>query len=154
MPFRYKLQKLYGMRERKKKEQEQVVQEAEAAVRKVQAKLNAKLQEQADVRQQRQQIDAMMLEGIDLYLQHLVVKIQEIQVEVDQAKQKLKDEEALLAQYHMELEALEKHKEKAKETWLEEEKAREMKVLDEIASQRYFRQMVERAAEEAEDERN
>jgi flagellar protein FliJ len=154
MPFRYKLQKLYGMRERKKKEQEQVVQEAEAAVRKVQAKLNAKLQEQADVRQQRQQIDAMMLERIDLYLQHLVVKIQEIQVEVDQAKQKLKDEEALLAQYHMELEALEKHKEKAKETWLEEEKAREMKVLDEIASQRYFRQMVERAAEEAEDERN
>jgi flagellar protein FliJ len=154
MPFRYRLQKIYDMRERKKKEQEQVVIEAENAVKRAEARRDEKISEQASVREQRRTLDPMMLESIDLYLQHLAGKIIELQVEVDDANAKLKIEQELLAKLNMELEALEKHKEKSKELWKEEEKAREMKMLDEIASQRYFRQMVERIAEEAEENRD
>ena len=53
MPFRYRLQNIYNLRERKKKEQEQVVNDAQNAVRKVQVRLDAKVAEREDVRQQR-----------------------------------------------------------------------------------------------------
>jgi flagellar protein FliJ len=154
MPFRYRLQKIYDMRDRKKKEQEQVVIEAENAVKRAEARRDEKISEQASVREQRRTLDPMMLESIDLYLQHLAGKIIELQVDVDTANARLKEQQDILAKLSMELEALEKHKEKSREVWNEEEKAREMKMLDEIASQRYFRQMVERLAEEAEDSRD
>jgi flagellar export protein FliJ len=135
------------MRERKKKEQEQVVNEAQNAVRKVQVRLDAKVSEREDVRHQRKTINPMMLDTIDKLLVRYAEQIVEIKTELDEANRILKEEEEKLAICRQELEALEKHKERAKEEWLEEEKQAEMKMLDEVASQRYFRQMVESAQE-------
>jgi flagellar export protein FliJ len=135
------------MRERKKKEQEQVVNEAQNAVRKVQVRLDAKVAEREDVRHQRKTINPMMLDNIDKLLVRYAEQIVEIKTELDEANRLLKEEEEKLAICRQELEALEKHKERAKEEWLEEEKQAEMKLLDEVASQRYFRQMVESAQE-------
>ncbi|MFN7310875.1 MAG: flagellar export protein FliJ [Vampirovibrionales bacterium] len=147
MPFRYRLQNIYNMRERKKKEQEQVVNEAQNAVRKVQVRMDAKIAEREDVRHQRKTINPMMLDTIDKLLVRYAEQIVEIKTELDEANRILKEEEEKLAICRQELEALEKHKERAKEEWLEEEKQAEMKMLDEVASQRYFRQMVESAQE-------
>jgi flagellar export protein FliJ len=141
--FVYRLQKVYEMRERKKKEQEQRVQEAHSAVRQANAKLQANQQEQATVAQQLQESPPMMLAMIDRYLQSLRDKRVTLLEEKQQAEATLKEEEKKLSICHQELEALEKHKERCKEEWLEEEKAIEMKMLDEIGSQRYFRQQQE-----------
>jgi len=148
MPFRYRLQSIMNMKERAKAKQEQVVNEAAAAVRTVEAKRDTKILEQINVRAQRMEVDPMMLNSIDKFLVHIAAQILEILEELAEAKAVLKEEEAKLSICRQEVEALEKHKEKAKEVWKEEEKAREMKQLDEVASQRYFRQMIE-AAEEA-----
>ena len=147
MPFRYRLQNIYNMRERKKKEQEQVVNEAQNGVRKVQARLEVKVTERENVREQRKTVNPMMLDNIDKLLVRYAEQIAEIKVELEEANRLLKVEEDKLAICRQELEALEKHRERAKEEWLEEEKQAEMKMLDEVASQRYFRQMVESAQE-------
>jgi flagellar FliJ protein len=147
MPFRYRLQNIYNLRERKKKEQEQVVNDAQNAVRKVQVRLDAKVAEREDVRQQRKTANPMMLDNIDKLLIRYAEQIVEIKTELEEVQRILKEEEAKLAICRQELEALEKHRERAKEEWLEEENQAEMKLLDEVASQRYFRQMVESAQE-------
>ncbi|XVJ50639.1 MAG: flagellar export protein FliJ [Vampirovibrio sp.] len=147
MPFRYRLQNIYNLRERKKKEQEQVVNEAQNKCRKIQARIDAKYAEREDVRHQRKTIDPMMLNTIDALLVHLATQILAIKEELEEAQRILKEEEDKLAVCRQELEALEKHKERALEEWKEEEKQAEMKQLDEVASQRYFRQMVEAAQE-------
>jgi flagellar export protein FliJ len=141
--FVYRLQKVYELRERKKKEQEQRVQEAQAAVRAAEARLQANLQEQAGVIEQMRISPPMMLEMGDRFLQRLREKHVELRQEKEVAQQKLKEEEDLLKIRHQELEALEKHKERCLEEWKEEEKAIEMKMLDEIGSQRYFRNQQE-----------
>ncbi len=147
MPFRYRLQNIYNLRERKKKEQEQVVNEAQNAVRKVQVRLDAKVAEREEVRHQRKTINPMMLDNIDKLLVRYAEQILEIKTELSEANRILKEEEEKLAICRQELEALEKHRERAREEWLEEEEQAEMKMLDEVASQRYFRQMVESAQE-------
>jgi flagellar FliJ protein len=147
MPFRYRLQNIYNLRERKKKEQEQVVNEAQNKCRKIQARIDAKYAEREDVRHQRKTIDPMMLNTIDALLVHLATQILAIKEELEEAQRILKEEEDKLAVCRQELEALDKHKERALEEWKEEEKQAEMKQLDEVASQRYFRQMVEAAQE-------
>jgi flagellar export protein FliJ len=147
MPFRYRLQNIYNMRERKLKEQEQVVNEAQNTCRKIQARIDAKYAERDDVRHQRKTIDPMMLKSIDDLLIHLATQIASIKEELVEAQRILKEEEDKLAICRQEVEALEKHKERCKEEWLEEEKQAEMKMLDEVGSQRYFRQMIEAAKE-------
>jgi flagellar FliJ protein len=147
MPFRYRLQNIYNLRERKKKEQEQVVNDAQNAVRKVQVRLDAKVAEREDVRHQRKTANPMMLDNIDKLLIRYAEQIVEIKTELEEVQRILKEEEATLAICRQELEALEKHRERAKEEWLAEENQAEMKLLDEVASQRYFRQMVESAQE-------
>ena len=52
------------------------------------------------------------------------------------------------------MEALVKHKEKAYDEWKAEEKRAEMKVLDEVATQRFFRNKLAKAVEDAEDLEN
>ncbi len=147
MPFRYRLQNIYNMRERKLKEQEQVVNDAQNNCRKIQARIDAKYAERDDVRHQRKTIDPMMLKSIDDLLVHLATQIASIKEELVEAQRILKEEEDKLAICRQEVEALEKHKERCKEEWLEEEKQAEMKMLDEVGSQRYFRQMIEAAQE-------
>jgi flagellar export protein FliJ len=146
--FVYRLQKVYELRERRKKEQEQRVTEANNAVRQAEQRLVANHQQQQETIAQMEAQGPQYFEMGDRYLQHLRQKRVTLQEEKAAAVAHLKEEEAKLAVCHQELEALEKHKERCKEEWMEEEKAAEMKLLDEIGSQRYFRSRLE-AAEEA-----
>ncbi|MFM7389482.1 MAG: hypothetical protein ACKO34_02515 [Vampirovibrionales bacterium] len=147
--FKYRLQKVYEMRERHKKEQEQRVNEAVAATRKVEVQRQAKQQEITTLVEELRRTPPMMMEMGMKYKEKLKEQLLQIEEAYQQVLAKQREEEQKLSEAHQALEALEKHKEKCREDWKEEQKAIEMKMLDEIGSQRYFRMLVE-AAQEAE----
>jgi flagellar protein FliJ len=147
--FAYRLQKVYDMRLRKKKEQEQVVLEAQAKVRKAEAEVTRIINERHQLQSLLHQAEPMMMQVYDTYIHKLRGDETKAQAAVRRAEKQLEDEEALLRQYHQDLEALEKHKENQKELWKAEQKAIEMKQLDEVAGQRYFRQQAQRAEDDA-----
>jgi flagellar export protein FliJ len=145
--FVYRLQKVYEMRERKKKEQEQRVNEARAFLRQQEARKQAILLEIEAVRQHMEISHHTMMQAHDAFLHKLALDQKQAEQDILTAQEQLQQEEQALQVCHQELEALVKHKEGARQEWLEEEKAIEMKMLDEIAGQRYFRNKAANAEE-------
>lgn len=140
MPFQYRLQQVYQLRERKKQEQERRVQRAREAVKQIELAIEAKKSEIRQVRQNMYQASHMLFESHDLYLERLNQQLDELHQDLEIAQQKLEEEIQLLIKAQADLEALVKHKERAYEEYLEEEKQLELKQMNEIAGQRYFRQ--------------
>jgi flagellar FliJ protein len=149
--FVYRLQKVFELRERKKKEQEQRVVDAQKAVRKVEQAIEEKIQERRAVKEHMLSSPGTMMDVADRFMHHLNQQLDELREDLRQAELQLEIERKLLNKAHAELEALVKHKEKMHEEWFEEEKRQEMKQLDEVASQRYFRQGQEKLLQELED---
>ncbi len=149
--FVYRLQKVYELRERRKKEQERRVQEAKARVERIKQEIEAKKHEIRTLRQNMFMAPHTLLETHDRYIHKLNEELDELHLDLERAQKQLEYELKLLIKAQAELEALVKHKEKAYEAYIEEEKQKEMKMLDEIAGQRYFRAQAERLAEEAAD---
>ncbi len=151
--FVYRLQKVFELRERKKKEQEQRVVEAQRKVRDVETAIEEKKNEIRDSRRNMLTSPHTLMAAFDEYVHHLNQQLDDLYFDLEIAKQELDHERQLLIKAQAELEALVKHKEKALEEWRAEQNRLEMKMLDEIAGQRYFRaqlnQQIE-AAEEAE----
>lgn len=146
--FVYRLQKVFEIRERKKKEHEQRVADAQQRVREIETAIEEKQNEIRMVRKNMMSSHHMLMLAHDEYVHHETQKLEELYKALDFARQQLEHERQLLIQAQTELEALVKHKEKALEEWKEEEKRLEMKILDEVAGQRYFRQQSQ--AEESE----
>ena len=92
----------------------------------------------------------MMMEYYDKYIHHLWDKADALEAERKRLQTILDDEKAKLVKLEQAVKVLEKHKEKQKEAYLEEEKARELKQFSEIGVQRFFIQEKEREEEEAE----
>jgi len=149
--FVYRLQKIYELRERRVKEQEQKVIEARRRVQEKQAEIEAKKHEMHLIRENMLQASHLLMGDHDRYLYKCNMDLDRMQEELVVRQKKLKEENKLLLQYQAELEALEKHKEKAQEEWQEEQKQLELKTLNEVASQRFFRQTQAKEAEEAEE---
>lgn len=137
--FVYRLQKVFELRERRKKEQEQRVIDAQKRVREVEMAIEEKQNEIRMVRKNMMNSPHMLLSMHDEYTQKLSKQLDELFIDLDFAKQTLAHERQLLIKAQADLEALVKHKEKSLEEWKEEEKRQEMKILDEVAGQRYFR---------------
>lgn len=148
--FVYRLQKVYELRERKKKEQEQRVIDAQNAVRQAEIRIEEKKNEIRSVRKSMLTSPHTLMAMHDEFLHHLDGELENLHQDLDYFQGKLSYEKTLLLKAQAELEALSKHKEKAREEWLEEEKKREMKILDEIAGQRYFRAKAQEQEEEEE----
>jgi flagellar export protein FliJ len=151
MGFVYRLQKVYELRERKLKEQERRVIDAQDRLRKVEAKIVAKRTEIRTMQADMQQAHFTMLEVYDRFLYKLAQDLEELAYEKQRAQDHLAYQKQLLIKAQADLEALTKHKESAKEVWLEEEKVRDMRQMDEVAGQRYFRATQERLLEELEE---
>jgi flagellar export protein FliJ len=149
--FVYRLQKVYELRERKLKEQEQRVLEAQTYVRQVENAIETKRQDIVQAQRDMRQASPMLFTYYDNFIYRLNQELDQLKVELVHANERLEAEKKLLVKAQADLEALEKHKEMAKEQWLEEEKQRELKMLDEIAGQRYFRSMVAKIEEAIED---
>lgn len=147
--FIYRLQKVFELRERRKKEQEQRVVEAQKRVRDAEMAIDEKKTEIRDVQKNMLASAHTLMAAHDNFLHHLNGQLAQLQINLEHAKVALNHERQLLIKAQADLEALIKHKEKAREEWLEEEKKLEMKRLDEVAGQRYFRAQFEKAEEEA-----
>ena len=151
MPFRYRLQKVLNFRIQKKDEQLEVVKKAEQEVIRIQGVIDENKNTVSVLRQNMYSAPHTMMESYDNYLKHLYKVIEGLEEEKQDAIKVLNEERELLAELEKGVKVLEKHKEKAKEAYLLEEKKAEMKMLDEVAGVRHFRNTLEKRIDEAEE---
>lgn len=149
MPFRYKLQKVLDFRIRKKEEQEAIVTKARQKLYMAEQKVEQNKQEIMQVSTARKHADYTMMEYYDKYLHHLWDKAEVLENERKEAEQELDIEVKKLIECEQNVKVLEKHKEKQKELYLEEEKKAELKMFSELGVQRHFIRAREEAEEEA-----
>ena len=129
MPFRYRLQKILEIRIRKKEEQLQVVIKAQEEVNRIELLIIENLKQIETLNQQRKTAEPMMFEYYDNFIKHLWKEDERLQQEKQEAIVRIKEQE---------VNVLEKHKENQREIYIKEEKARELKELNEIGSQKFF----------------
>ena len=150
MPFVYRLQKILDFRIRKKEEQLLVVQKAQQEVFLAEQRIRENEEEIQQTIHNRKTADYRMMEYYDKYLHHLWDKADALEAERKRLQAILDEEKAKLVKLEQAVKVLEKHKEKQKEAYLEEEKAAELRQFSEIGVQRFFIQNREKEEEEAE----
>ena len=105
--------------------------------------------------------DPMMFDQYDKFIKHLWEKDEELKNQKNEAQIALEKEKDLLRIREQEVNVLEKHKEHQKEDYIKEQKALELKELNEIGSQKFFikkraeqeeLEELEKAQEEAKEE--
>ena len=148
MPFRYRLQKILEARIREKDKQLQNVRNAQALVLKIEGLIERNNKEIAQTRINMRQADFMMYESYDNFLKHLYEKGEALEMDRQKAQEALEIEKEKLRELEKAVKVLEKHKEHAKEAYLEEEKKAELKRLSEVAIQKYFAKTREKQEEE------
>lgn len=148
MPFRYKLQKVLDFRIRKKEEQEAIVSKARQKLRLAEKRIEENELEIVQVKTARKKADYTMMEYYDKYLHHLWEKAEVLEQERKVAEDELNIEIQKLIVCEQNVKVLEKHKEKQKEIYIEEEKKAELKQFSELGVQRHFIRAREEQAEE------
>ena len=147
MPFVYRLQKILDFRIRKKEEQLLVVQKAQQEVYMAEQRIRENEAEIQHTIENRKTADYKMMEYFDKYLHHLWDKADALEAERKRVQAILDEEKAKLVKLEQAVKVLEKHKEKQKDAYLEEEKAIELRQFSEIGVQRFFIQAREREEE-------
>ena len=151
MPFVYRLQKILDFRIRKKEEQLLITQKAQQAVFIAEENIRKNNEEiQQTVQNKKNEKDFRMMEYYDKYLHHLWDKADALEAERKRVQAILDEEKQKLVKCEQAVKVLEKHKEKQKDAYLEEEKAKELKQFSEIGVQRFF--IHSREVEEEEEE--
>lgn len=138
MPFRYRLQKILEIRIRKKEEQLQVVIKAQEEVNRIEYLIIENRKQIETLTKQMRSADPMMFDQYDKYIKHLWEEDEKLQEEKRQAIENLNKEKEILKVKEQEVNVLEKHKEHQKEDYIKEQKALELKELNEIGSQKFF----------------
>ena len=138
MPFHYRLQKILEIRIRKKEEQLQAVIKAQEEVQRIELLIIQNQEQIKTLTQQMRQADPMMYEQYDKFIKHLWEEDEKLQKQKQEALIALEKEKELLKIREQEVNVLEKHKEHQKEDYIKEQKALELKELNEIGSQKFF----------------
>lgn len=138
MPFVYRLQKILDFRIRKKEEQLLEVQRAQSELAIAEANIRKNNDEIEQTKINQRTADYLMMESYDKYLHHLWEKADKLELVRKDAENKLQEEVYKLVELEKAVKVLEKHKEKSKDAYLEEEKKAELKSLSEIGTQRHF----------------
>lgn len=148
MPFRYRLQKVLDFRINQKEEQLMRVQKAQQAVYKAEEDIRRNEQLIVETKDGMRSAQPEMYEYYDKYLKHLWEEAERLeQIRVELQKQ-LDIELQKLVKCEQNVKVLEKHKEKNKELYLEEEKQTELKNFSEVGITRFFRKKEDRQTEE------
>ena len=148
MPFVYRLQKVLEFRIRAKEQQLLVVQKAQQDVYLQEEKIR---QNEAEIRQtiqNKRTADFRMMEYYDNYLHHLWDKADALEQERRRLQAILDEEQKKLVKLEQAVKVVEKHKEKEREAYLEEQKAIELKQFSELGVQRFFIHSREEAEEQ------
>lgn len=148
MPFRYRLQKFLEIRIKKKEEQLQEVIKAQAEVDRIELLIIKNNKDIQDTRINMRKSDPMMYDSFDKFLKHLYEIGEKLELEKQEAQKKLEEEKEKLREREKEVNVLEKHKEHKREEYLQEEKAQELKQLNEIGAQKHFAKSREKQEEE------
>lgn len=148
MPFRYRLQKVLDFRINQKEEQRMKVQKAQKAVYQAEQDIKKNNQDILDTKEGMRSADPRMYEAYDNFLKHLWQKAEQLEAVRQELQKKLDIEVQKLVKCEQAVKVLEKHKEKNKEIYLQEEKAAELKQFSELGVTRFFKQQQERAQEE------
>ena len=148
MPFRYRLQKVLDFRINQKEEQRMKVQKAQKAVYQAEQDIKKNNQDILDTKEGMSSADPRMYETYDNYLKHLWEKADQLEAIRQDLQKKLDIEIQKLVKCEQAVKVLEKHKEKNKEAYLQEEKAAELKQFSELGVTRFFKQQQERNQEE------
>lgn len=127
-----------------------VVQKAQQAVYIAEQKIRENEAEIQQTIQNKRTADFRMMEYYDKYLHHLWDKADALEAERARLQAILDEERQKLVKLEQAVKVLEKHKEKQKEAYLEEQKAIELRQFSEIGVQRFFLQARETAEEEEE----
>ncbi len=151
MPFRYRLQKILDFRINQKEEQRMKVQKAQQAVYQAEQDIKKNNQDILDTKEGMRAADPMMYESYDNFLKHLWEKAEQLEAVRADLQRKLDIEVQKLVKCEQAVKVLEKHKEKNKDIYLQEEKAAELKQFSELGVTRFFKQSQERAEEEQQD---
>lgn len=138
MPFRYRLQKALDFRIRAKEQQLQVVILAQQEVYKAEGLIELNNREISSTRINMKKADFYLLDAYDKYLKSLYEKAEQLEELKQKALENLAEEKKKLTQAEKDVKVLEKHKERMREIYIEEEKAAELKRLSEVAVQKFF----------------
>lgn len=152
MPFRYRLQKILDFRIRKKDEQLQNVRNAQALVLKIEGLIERNNKEIRETIINMRQADFTLYAAYDNFLKHLYLKGENLEEDRKRAQQALEIEKDKLRELEKAVKVLEKHKERNREIYLEEEKQLELKRLSEVAIQKYFAKTRDQQEEDQEEE--
>lgn len=148
MPFRYRLQKVLDFRINQKEEQLMRVQKAQQAVNKAVQDINNNNQLILETKQGMRSADPSMFDYYDKYLKHLWEEAQRLeQIRIELQKQ-LDIELQKLVKCEQNVKVLEKHKEKNRDLYLQEEKKEELKQFSELGVTRFFRKISEQRVQE------
>ncbi len=143
MPFRYRLQKVLDFRINQKEEQLMRVQKAQSAVNEAENNIRNNNQAIVDTKNGMRSADPSLYDYYDKFLKHLYEKAEKLE-QIRQELQEILDEEIRkLVKCEQNVKVLEKHKDKNKEIYLQEEKAEELKQFSELGVTRFFRKKTE-----------
>ena len=148
MPFVYRLQKVLEFRIRAKEQQLLVVQKAQQEVYMAEERIRQNNEEIRQTIQNKKTADFRMMEYYDNYLHHLWDKADTLEQERKRVQAILDQEKQKLVKLEQAVKVVEKHKEKQREAYLEEQKAIELKQFSEIGIQRFFIHSREEAEEQ------
>ena len=148
MPFVYRLQKVLDFRIRKKEEQLLNVQKAQQQVYIAEENIRKNEAEIRQTIQNKRTADFRMMEYYDNYLHHLWDKADALEQERKRVQAILDQEKQKLVKLEQAVKVVEKHKEKQKEAYQEEQKSIELKQFSEIGVQRFFIRSREEAEEQ------
>ncbi len=152
MPFRYRLQKVLDFRINQKEEQLMRVQKAQQAVNKAEDNIKKNNQLIVDTKEGMRTADPTMYDYYDKYLKHLWEEAERLeQIRIELQKQ-LDIELQKLVKCEQNVKVLEKHKEKNRELYLQEEKQAELKQFSELGVTRFFRKIQDQRIEEEREE--
>ena len=152
MPFRYRLQRILDFKIRKKDEQLQNVIRAQNEVLRIEGLIEQNNQDISATRINMRKADPMMFDSYDKFLKSLYDKGEQLEAMHQDALQALEVEKQKLIECEKEVKVLEKHKERAKELYLEEERQIENKTLSEVAVQKYYARNLEKIEQQLKEE--
>lgn len=145
MPFRYRLQKVLDFRINQKEEQLMKVQKAQLAVNEAEDNIKKNDQAIVDTKNGMRSADPSLYDYYDKFLKHLYEEAERLEQIRQQLQAKLDEELQKLVKCEQNVKVLEKHKDKNKEIYLNEEKAQELKQFSELGVTRFFRNKAEKS---------
>lgn len=119
-------------------------------IARVEGMIQANLKEIGDTREGMKIADALMLQHYDNFLQTLYEKDAGLKERKKLAIRFWQEQMAILQELEKAVKVLEKHKEKKREEYKEEQRRIEIKQLNEVGSQRHFAKTRENEQEEQE----